>query len=132
MIDKLWAMMTTNDITAGEDTPYEGIEPVGLEGRPEDVLDRVRQAFEAGGSNWKTHVVDPQEHRLEGTVATRVFGFVDDVTVWLDEVEGGYRVMARSRSRIGRGDLGQNARNLRRFYRRLREENPDRLLAAGN
>lgn len=132
MFDKLWAMMTTNEVTAGEDHPYEGIEPVQIEGQVQDVLDRVRAAFEGGGSRWQTRVVDSQERRLEGTVTTKVFGFVDDVTVWLEEADEGYRVMARSKSRIGKGDLGQNARNLRSFYRRLRELNLDPLVTSEN
>ena len=51
------------------------------------------------------------------TRRTWMVRFIDDVLVWLEETPGGCRVHARSRSRIGRGDLGQNRRNLRGLFR---------------
>jgi uncharacterized protein (DUF1499 family) len=46
------------------------------------------------------------------TRRTRLFRFVDDITV-LAEAEGsGTRLLLRSASRVGKSDLGQNARNL--------------------
>lgn len=45
---------------------------------------------------------------------TRLMRYRDDVWVAVEPLEGGrVRVWAESRSRIGRGDLGQNPRNLR-------------------
>ncbi len=54
------------------------------------------------------------------THRTRLFRFVDDVYL-LAEAEGsGTRLLLRSASRVGRDDLGQNARNLGELERALR------------
>lgn len=44
--------------------------------------------------------------------ATRFWRFEDDVTVKISPAEGGSVVTAQSQSRVGKGDLGQNPRNL--------------------
>jgi uncharacterized protein (DUF1499 family) len=65
------------------------------------------------------------EIRAEAT--TRLFRFVDDVVVRVTEEGGRTAVNVRSASRVGRGDLGQNARNIRAFFLEL-----DRQLATGS
>lgn len=51
------------------------------------------------------------------TRRTRIFRFVDDVTA-LAEAEGsGTRLLLRSASRVGKSDMGQNARNLQELRR---------------
>lgn len=59
-----------------------------------------------------------------------VFRFVDDLTIWMKLDENGMtRVDARSASRVGRGDLGVNARRLSRLFRTLDEQvGPDTRL----
>lgn len=59
--------------------------------------------------------------------ATGLLGFRDDV--WLvaeptEQPEGALLLHAESRSRIGKGDLGQNPRNLRELLGWLRERLP--------
>jgi uncharacterized protein (DUF1499 family) len=61
-------------------------------------------------------------HGEAGTVLwltrrTRIFRFVDDVTVLAEEQAGGTRLLLRSASRVGKSDLGQNARNLTELRR---------------
>ncbi|MCM2373046.1 DUF1499 domain-containing protein [Aporhodopirellula aestuarii] len=57
--------------------------------------------------------------RLHLTRTTPVFRFVDDIQIELTPIESGpsggprTRVDAGSRSRVGKGDLGQNPRNLK-------------------
>jgi uncharacterized protein (DUF1499 family) len=58
---------------------------------------------------------------LHVTRRTRVFRFVDDITIQLTEEAGGTRVDAESKSRFGKGDLGQNPRNLRELRKGLLE-----------
>jgi hypothetical protein len=50
---------------------------------------------------------------------TRVWGFVDDVTLRLEDVDGRTVVTGESRSRSELGDLGRNPRNLRRILSEL-------------
>ena len=49
---------------------------------------------------------------LKMTRRTRVFRFIDDITIEFHETTSGVRVEAESHSRVGKGDLGQNPRNL--------------------
>jgi uncharacterized protein (DUF1499 family) len=59
--------------------------------------------------------------RLEAVATTRWLRFKDDVVVRLrDRPDGGTRVDVRSKSRIGRSDLGTNARRIRAFLHALR------------
>jgi uncharacterized protein (DUF1499 family) len=56
---------------------------------------------------------------VQATRTTRIFRFVDDISVLLEPAVGGTAVAARSGSRIGRGDLGQNRRNLAELWEAL-------------
>ena len=56
---------------------------------------------------------------ISATRTTRLFRFVDDIVVLIEPVEDGTLVRARSASRVGRGDLGQNRRNLAELWRAL-------------
>ena len=47
------------------------------------------------------------------------FGFRDDVIVRITPAGNGSRVDVRSVSRVGRSDLGANARRIREFLRQL-------------
>ena len=62
----------------------------------------------------------PAEGRLEATDRTRWFGFRDDVVVRVRPDGTGSRVDVRSVSRVGRSDLGTNARRIRAFLDSLR------------
>lgn len=52
--------------------------------------------------------------------ATRWLRFEDDVTVTIRDLGAVREVSAVSRSRVGKGDLGQNPRNLRELFAALR------------
>lgn len=57
---------------------------------------------------------------LQFVRTTRIFRFRDDVTVTVTDHGDHREVNARSASRLGTGDLGQNPRNLRELTRALR------------
>ena len=59
---------------------------------------------------------------LHATRTTRLFRFVDDIVVLVELAEGGSLVRARSASRVGRRDFGQNRRNLAELWRALATE----------
>jgi uncharacterized protein (DUF1499 family) len=60
---------------------------------------------------------------VHATRRTRLFRFVDDIYLLLEPAgapgRAETRVLARSGSRVGRGDLGQNRRNLAELWRAL-------------
>lgn len=95
--------------------------PASLEAAATAVIEAA-----AGLPRW-SHVRrtdQPGQVELAFTRTTRLFRFVDDVTVWIDD-RGDYRlVRARSASRVGKADLGQNPRNLRELFRAMRAASP--------
>lgn len=68
---------------------------------------------------WETVAVVPAEGRLEATATTAWFGFKDDVVVRVVPAGTGSRVDVRSKSRVGRSDLGVNAKRIRSFLTAL-------------
>jgi len=77
-----------------------------------DVWRGLREAVEIR-PRWTVTHADESAGQLTVLCRTRLFGFRDDlvVWVWLDE-DGLTRVDARSRSRVGRTDLGANRRRI--------------------
>jgi len=73
---------------------------------------QARLAVEKLGWELVTH--DDAQHRVEAVVTTRLWKFKDDVSIWIvAQPNGGSRLYARAQSRVGRGDMGANARHLR-------------------
>ncbi len=60
--------------------------------------------------------------RIEATDTTLLYGFKDDVVVRITESDGSTKVDVRSKSRVGRSDLGENAKRIREFLARLEAE----------
>lgn len=88
-------------------------------------VDRARVHAEARAAmaraGWAVVGDDPATGRLEAVATTRWFRFKDDIVVRLrDRPDGGTRVDMRSKSRLGRSDLGTNARRVRTFLDDLR------------
>ena len=67
-------------------------------------------------------VVSSEEREVGAVRATRLFRFKDDVTVVVEASESGSRAEFTSASRVGKGDLGQNPRNLRELLEALEQE----------
>jgi len=88
--------------------------------------DRVfaRATDVARGLGWQIVAAVPAEGRLEATDRTRWFGFRDDIVVRVRPDGSGSRVDVRSVSRVGRSDLGTNARRILRFLEALRAAAP--------
>jgi uncharacterized protein (DUF1499 family) len=63
---------------------------------------------------------DPAAGRIEATQKSFWYGFTDDVVVRVVQTPEGTRVDVRSKSRVGRSDLGQNAKRVRMFLAKLR------------
>ena len=82
-------------------------------------FDRVDAAVRDLG--WELVGSDRTSGRIEATDTTFWFGFKDDVVVRITEDSGqGSRIDVRSKSRVGVGDLGTNARRVRELLSRLR------------
>lgn len=99
---------------------YPDLGPAYVSVEPAAALAAAARVAEAAG--WTVHAVAPTLGRLEATATTRWFGFADDVVVRVRAEGGGSRVDVRSKSRVGRSDLGTNAKRISRFLRDLQAE----------
>ena len=93
---------------------YPEVLPVFLDVPAGEAYRRAMAVVTARG--WQLLANDEAAHRIEATDTTRWFGFKDDVAIRIAAIpDGGSRVDVRSVSRVGRSDLGTNARRIREF-----------------
>jgi uncharacterized protein (DUF1499 family) len=64
-----------------------------------------------------------QEGHLEAQARSFWFGFIDDISIRIQATDGGSKIDLRSASRVGRGDLGKNAKRLKKFIARFSNNN---------
>lgn len=99
---------------------YPEINSVLYPKTPEEVFTAAQQLMEDLG--WQLVDVDEEEGRLEATATTRWFGFKDDVVIRIAPGDAGMtRFDMRSKSRVGRSDIGVNAARIRDFVAELNE-----------
>jgi uncharacterized protein (DUF1499 family) len=96
---------------------YPDLQPLGLAMAPEAAFIRALETAQAMG--WQIVAQDPAEGRIEATATTFWFGFKDDVVIRIAPTHAGSRVDVRSKSRVGRGDAGANAKRIRTFLRAM-------------
>jgi uncharacterized protein (DUF1499 family) len=90
---------------------YPDIAPVRLPIPPRQAFERAAAAGEAMG--WEIVSREPAAGHLQAVATTAWFGFKDDVTIRVTPEGSGSRIDIRSRSRVGRGDVGANAGRIR-------------------
>jgi uncharacterized protein (DUF1499 family) len=75
---------------------------------------------------WQVIDANEKEGRIEATDTTFWFGFKDDIVVRITPTAGGSRIDVRSVSRVGRSDLGTNAKRVRGYLKKIQqlEKNP--------
>lgn len=74
--------------------------------------------------DWELVDQNRAEGRIEATATTPWMGFKDDVVIRVTAASGISRVDVRSKSRVGRGDVGANAKRIRQYLARLRANDP--------
>lgn len=124
MIVRWLRRLATHDVEAGASRAYPGVRPVDLDLRPAAawaVAERAARAM----PGWTLVECDREALRIRAEARTPRLGFVDDVTITVEELEnGGTRIGGRSASRVGLYDFGTNARRLRRYLARVRATAP--------
>jgi uncharacterized protein (DUF1499 family) len=96
---------------------YPDIGPLRLAVAPNIAFERAKGAIEEAG--WQIVREDPSAGRIEAVATTFWFGFKDDVVIRITADGAGSRVDVRSKSRVGKGDLGTNAQRIRTYQKRL-------------
>ena len=92
---------------------YPDLAPIVLAAPPAAAFARALAAARAQG--WGIVAADAATGRIEAMATTPWFGFTDDVVVRVAADPAGSRVDVRSVSRVGRSDLGANARRIREY-----------------
>ncbi len=105
-------------VAALQEKAYPDIRPLLLDLAPAKAFDRALRVAWAMG--WVVDGSDPARGRIEATATTLFFGFKDDVVIRVRPRGPGCRVDIRSVSRVGIGDVGTNARRVRRFLEAMK------------
>jgi len=68
---------------------------------------------------WQVVAEDEAAHRIQAVATTPILRFRDDVIIEVRPRSGGCTIAMRSKSRVGKSDLGANARRIRKFFEEL-------------
>lgn len=115
----IWPVI--NVVETGATPEYPDVRPHYYSADPKRVFS---EAIEAVGDVERMEVVEVKrgERVIEATRETALLGFVDDITITVSPVtEFVTAVNVRSASRVGKGDFGQNARNIEAYLQALDE-----------
>jgi uncharacterized protein (DUF1499 family) len=97
---------------------YPDVQPLIVGSSPGDAFKAAAAAAREAG--WQVVAEDPGAGRIEAIATTRMMRFRDDVVIRIRPEGAGARVDVRSKSRVGRGDFGTNARRITAFLAVLR------------
>lgn len=106
-----------NDIQTGATPQYADLQPQRFNQPVEKVFDAALAVSQAMG--WDFRERSREKGIIEAVATTRLFKFKDDVTITITSEGAATVVNVRSKSRIGKGDLGTNARRIRAFQAEL-------------
>ncbi|MGB1707253.1 MAG: DUF1499 domain-containing protein, partial [Rubripirellula sp.] len=119
-IDNWKRDLTTNHARLSDDAGDELLRPPTVTGTPTEVAERIVAWADQQG-RWE--IVSQQQIdqgvEMKLTRTTPLMRFTDDIDVVLRAEGDATRVQAQSQSRIGKGDLGQNPRNLKELVGHL-------------
>jgi uncharacterized protein (DUF1499 family) len=96
---------------------YPDIVPLMLRVPPAVAFAKAEEVARTAG--WELVAADPASGRIEATATTTWFGFKDDIVVRIRAAPGGSRIDVRSVSRVGKSDLGTNAKRIRAYLAHL-------------
>ncbi|MGE0130148.1 MAG: DUF1499 domain-containing protein [Blastocatellales bacterium] len=110
-----------NDVKTGATREYPDIQPQRFNQPFDKVFDAATSAAQSMG--WEIRETNREQGLIEAVATTRLLKFKDDVTVTISREgprDGEATVVnVRSKSRVGKGDLGTNARRIRAFQAEL-------------
>jgi len=108
------------EVAAQQKTAYPDLAPLLVNAPREKVFEAAKAAIQA--MRLTLTDANPVEGRLEARQTSFWYGFTDDMVVRIIESPDGTRVDVRSKSRVGRSDIGQNAKRIRTFLAGLKAE----------
>lgn len=109
------------EVASQQRAGYPDIRSVELTKTPAEVFAAALEVVEASG--WELVGSDEASGRIEAVATTQWFGFKDDVVVRIQPGRAGMSVVdVRSKSRVGRSDIGANAARIRGFLSALQQQ----------
>jgi uncharacterized protein (DUF1499 family) len=117
--------LTTNYAATSDETADQRLRPIHVAASPAELAAVVVRCTE-DLPRWQLleRTDEQSEVRLHFVRTTGLVGYKDDIQVRIEPVGEGSRLSAESQSRIGKGDLGQNPRNLRELLGKIRASLP--------
>ena len=106
------------DFKKTQQARYPEIKSVELEMSPKEAYKKILSLAKAQ-SGWKIELEDQDNLRIEAISVTKVFRFKDLVAIEVFPAAIGARIEMRSKSLIGKSDLGKNASRIRDFFEKL-------------
>ena len=97
---------------------YPNLASIRLELPPPEAFQQSVRAAESLG--WVITFSNPEGGTLEATETSRIFRFVDDISVRLRADGTATVIHVRSKSRVGQGDMGTNAKRIEAFRKKLK------------
>ena len=122
---RAWPLI--NVVETGRTPEYPDLRPRIYRAEVSQVFDAALHAVDRM-PRWTILVYQPESGEIKAEARSLVFRFVDDVVIRVTSQGASTVVSVRSASRIGRGDFGQNARNIRAFLQEL-DRQVDRALS---
>ena len=110
LIPRAW--LTANDVTTGATPAYPDLRERLYDMPPDQTL-QLAAAVASRIPRWKVVSTDRAGRVVHVEIRTAIGLFTDDLTIHVHPEGRNSRVTIRSRSRVGRGDLGENARHIR-------------------
>lgn len=115
LLGAIWPRI--NDVQTGKTPQYADLQPQKFNQPVEKVFTAALEVSRAQG--WEIRETKPESGIIEAIATTRLFKFKDDVTIAITSEGSTTIVNVRSKSRIGKGDMGTNARRIRAFQAEL-------------
>jgi uncharacterized protein (DUF1499 family) len=104
-----------NVVETGKTPEYADLKPLYFSADPQRVYDEAKAAA-AAVPRWQVVSEDVSARTIRAEATTPTLKFVDDITVRVEPATEFVTIVnIRSASRVGKGDFGQNARNIRAF-----------------
>lgn len=98
---------------------YSDLYPLRFREPPEELYQRALRAAQEM-PDWK--IVKKGHGKIEAVARTKLMGFEDDVLIEVRSENHYSTLNIRSKSRIGKGDLGTNYRRIKHYIEKLKYE----------
>jgi uncharacterized protein (DUF1499 family) len=99
---------------------YPGLAPIALAGEPARAYAAALAAAKRM-PRWSVVYEDASARVLEAVATTGLMRYKDDVVIAVRPAPGGSAVHVRSKSRLGKGDFGANAKRIQAFAAELKK-----------